>query len=281
MAIPFAGSRATGAFCNLVEKGSLYFLRLLDQPVVAILLLVALIAAVVSIVRYSSRGLLGRAARTWRQYARRLLPIGALVLVGAVAAALAQYALVRWTRVGDLIELAGGSSPWVLPIVGAVGAVVAVPVVAWVVGATLTPAEDGTISLTTVRRSSRWAAGSGTMLVLVILGVTSIVLVPLALYLVSRRMLGPVASAKEQVAVRDGMRRSRHLIRGQGWRAFGLVLTLALVAALAGVAGALVLLLTSASFVVASFVVALAAVVLVPYIALVLAHFYDDLTTPP
>ena len=26
---------------------------------------------------------------------------------------------------------------------------------------------------------------------------------------------------------------------------------------------------------------ALAAVVLVPYIALVLAHFYDDLTTPP
>ena len=77
------------------------------------------------------------------------------------------------------------------------------------------------------------------------------------------------------------MRRSRHLIRGHGWRAFGLVLTLALVAASAGVAGALVLLLTSASFVVASFVVALAAVVLVPYIALVLAHFYDDLTTPP
>ncbi|HET9666273.1 MAG TPA: hypothetical protein VFP09_05940 [Desertimonas sp.] len=280
VAIPFAGSRATGAFCNLAEKGSLYFLRLLDQPVVAILLLVALITAVVSIVRYSSRGLLGRAARTWRRYARRLLRIGALVLVGAVAAALAQYALVRWTRLGDLVDLAGGSSPWVLPIVGAVGAVVAVPVVALVVGATLTPAEDGTISLTTVRRSARWAAGLGTMLVLVILGVTSIVLVPLALYLVSRRMLGPVASAKEQLAVRDGMRRSRHLIRGHGWRAFGLVLTLVLVVALAGVAGALVLLLTSASFVVANVIVALAAVVLVPYIALVLAHFYDDLTTP-
>ena len=97
----------------------------------------------------------------------------------------------------------------------------------------------------------------------------------------SRWLVSPVVCANEETGVRAGMRRSHELVRGHGWRAFGLVVTLGLVASLAGVIGALVLLLTSLSFAATGLITAVAGAVLVPYIALVVAHCYDDLSGGP
>ena len=74
--------------------------------------------------------------------------------------------------------------------------------------------------------------------------------------------------------------RSAALLHGQRLRAIGLAFTLALILASTGLLGALLLVLTNVSFNVAGIVVTLAAVVVVPYIALVLTHLYAQLTTP-
>jgi hypothetical protein len=278
VAIPFAGSDATDAFCNLSEKGSLLFLRLLDEPWRALVLVVVVIAAVVAIVRYSSRGLLGRAARTWREQASRMIPTGAWVLLAAAGSVLVQQALLRLTPLGDLVDVVGSSSAWVLPLVTVVGAVVSIPIVSWVVAATITPAEDGQRPRSMLRTgSARRAATLATLAVLVIVGsLTAILLLPIAAIIVSRLLLTAPVCAHERVGAGAAMGRSHRLVRGHGWRALGLVLTMGLVAAVAGVVGALVLVLTSATFFVAGVVAALVGVVVVPYLALVLDHFYAE-----
>ena len=82
VALPYAESRATETFCDLSAAGSTLFNRLLDRPVLVLAGLVLVVAALVVIVRASSQGLLGRAARTWRRHARQLLPIGGVVVAG-------------------------------------------------------------------------------------------------------------------------------------------------------------------------------------------------------
>ncbi len=77
------------------------------------------------------------------------------------------------------------------------------------------------------------------------------------------------------------MRRSVALLRGHRLRGIGLLITLALILTATGVLGAALLVLTSISFPLAGLVVTLAAVVVVPYVALVLAQFYVQLTGGP
>ena len=178
--------------------------------------------------------------------------------------------------------MVGDSSAWVLPLVAVLGSVIAVPVFAWVVAATIV-VEAGDVDRAGARRTPLLTGGAvlATIVLLVVLGVSVLVLLlPIALWLVSRWLLAPAVCANEGVGAGAGLRRSRMLVRGHGWRAFGLVVTLALVAAVAGLIGALVLVLTPLSFPAAGLITALAGVVLVPYIALIVAHFYDDVVTP-
>jgi hypothetical protein len=91
-------------------------------------------------------------------------------------------------------------------------------------------------------------------------------------------VVAPVTTVRERLALRASLGRSRRLLKGHRWRALGLVITLCLVIALGGLVGALVLVLTSASFTVATLVVAVANAFIVPYTALVIVHFYEELT---
>jgi hypothetical protein len=84
-------------------------------------------------------------------------------------------------------------------------------------------------------------------------------------------------SVREHLTVRGSLRRSGQMLRGHRWRALGIVITLCLVIALGGLVGALVLVVSSVGFTVATLVVALANAFIVPYSALVIALFYEEL----
>jgi hypothetical protein len=279
VALPFAGSTATTAFCDLSAAGSMLFIKLLDKPLLVAALLVAAVIAVVLIVRRSSRGVLGRAARAWLADAARHLRVGAVGLIGAGLGAIAQWLLLHFTPLGTLVEALGTSSAWVLPLVGAIGLGVALPFTSWVVAATVFAADRAATArpvseVASTRRPMIWSS-----LVALLLSGVAIVVPPVAV-LVSRWIAAPVLADREAVTTSAALGDSHRLVRGHAWRALGLLVTMALIAAAAGVLGALVLLLTSATFAVAALVVALAGVVLVPYLALVLVEFTHAISTP-
>ena len=211
------------------------------------------------------------------------LPIGAVVIAGVALLLVAQWAVLRWTRLGDLVDVVGAARRGSLPIVAVVGSLVAVPVLAWVAAATLDVEARDDPPATALRTPlRRRAALLAVLALIVVFGIAALLLVlPIAMWVLSRWLLSPVVCVNEGTGVRAGMRRSHRLVRGHGWRAFGLVVTLGLVASIAGVIGALVLLLTPLSFTVTGMITAVAGAVLVPYIALVVAHFYDELKTSP
>ena len=113
-------------------------------------------------------------------------------------------------------------------------------------------------------------------LVVALLGVSLVVLPPLSCS-VSLWIVAPVATIRERLAVRASLRRSRRMLRGHRWRGLGLVITLCLLIGLGGLVGALVLVVTSVGFTVATLVVAVANAFIVPYSALVIALFYEEL----
>jgi len=273
-ALPFATSRATEAFCDLSATGSLLFNRLLDRPWLVLAGLAVVVIVLVLIVRRSSQGVLGRAWRAWRADRRRLLPIGALVLVAAAAAALLQFVLLEWTRLGTLVDTIGSSSSWVLPLVGIIGSLAAVPFICVAAAATIERTqnmeEDPVRSVVTRRRPVAWT----TLLFVVLVGVATLVFWPLGI-LASRWIVAPVAATDTSTTAALG--RSNRLVHGHAWRALGMLVTMALVAGIAAGAGVLVLLLTPFAFWVSGAVVAVVGVVLVPYLGLVLVEFHRDL----
>jgi MFS family permease len=275
--LPFAASAATESFCRLSEKGSLIFNRLLDRPLLVITVLAALVAALVIIVIASSRGLLRGAARAWRQGAGAYARLGLLSVLGALLAMVGQWMLVRWTSVGTLLDVVESGSAWSGMLLGVIDLALVVPATAWVMSATVAThrrarTEGGRV------RPVWWGGVSAffTALVLVLLGLAA-ALVALLLIVVSRWMLGPPVGVSENSGFASSLTRSHRLIRGHGWRALGLVITVSLILGLAGVIGALVLVLTPFTFAVARIVVAAVAVVLVPYAALIVSSFYDQL----
>jgi hypothetical protein len=275
VALPFAGSRATDTFCDLSAAGSQLFIRFLRQPLLVLAALVVAVVATVLVVRRSSRGVLSRAARAWRADAARMLRIGTLVLVGAVVASVAQWAVLRWTRLGTLVDTVGASSAWVLPLLAVVGSLVAAPVLAWTVAATIRATRHPAVERVVADVAARRRPAIWTTLVLTVAVQVAVFLFPPLLVLCSRWLVAPVVSSEEGTSTRGALGASHRLVRGHGWRAVGMVITLLLVAAIAGVAGALVLLLTSLTFTAVAVVTSAVGVVVVPYLALVVLAFHD------
>ena len=119
-----------------------------------------------------------------------------------------------------------------------------------------------------------------TSLVLVVafgLGTIILLLLPVVALVASRWLVAPVVCTDQAVPALAGLHRSAALLRGSRLRAVGLVITLGLVLTVPSIVGALLLVLTGVSFALASVIVTMCAVVLVPYVALVLAHFYAEL----
>jgi hypothetical protein len=278
VAVPFAGSRATDAFCDLSAGGSALFNRLLDEPLLVLAVVVIVVAIAVLIVRASSRGVLTAAARRWRRQWRQYVAVGGLVVVAAAAASVAQWILLSVTPLGTLVDAVGGSSAWVLPLVAVIGSVVALPIVSWAMAATLAvnspaPSGDGPIRAPLRRRAPIWAA----LVLLLVAGLGAVVFWPLLL-LASRWLVAPAVAADDPaVGAPASLRHSHRDARGHGWRSLGMLLTLLLIGGLIGLVGALLLFLTSLSFTAVDVVIAAVGVVVVPYVALVIAEYHADI----
>jgi hypothetical protein len=106
-------------------------------------------------------------------------------------------------------------------------------------------------------------------------------LLPLGVVVAAFWLVAPVVCADRGVRAVAGMRRSAALLHGHRVRSVGLLVTLVLILAIPGVIGALLLILTSISFSLASVVMVLVGVVLVPYVAIVIARFYLELAAAP
>ena len=280
VSLPFARSGATQTFCSLSATGSSIFNSLMDDPAKVVVVTVLVLAAVTVVVRFGSRGVLGRAARTWWRGKRRFLLLGAVTFATGALALLAQYAVIELTVLGRVVDVVGGSSPWVLPLVALAGALVAVPLLAWVVAATVL-VEGGEPSVPAALRTAggrdRGAVlRSGAALVAVI-GLT-LFIIPLFVILAAQWLVAPVASSREGLPAWTSLVQSRRLLKGRRWRSLALAVTLCLVLAIGGVLGALVLAVTSLGFAGAALVVAAANAILIPYVALVGVHYYEVVT---
>jgi hypothetical protein len=113
---------------------------------------------------------------------------------------------------------------------------------------------------------------AGTLLALTIIGL------PVALWLLSRWAAAAPAAAFEGLSVGAALKRSDGLTEGHRWRTLALTMCLLLLGtSVAGVVGALLLLLTSASFAVVNLVTGVVLMVLISVAAAGLALQYLDL----
>jgi hypothetical protein len=117
---------------------------------------------------------------------------------------------------------------------------------------------------------------------IVLLGTTllltgSLVLIPVAAYLVARWAVAPAAAIVEGLPVRAALRRSAELTSGHRWRALVVQALLVFVGlSLAGLAGALLLIVTTWPFWVTGLIsVGLLALLLPVAFAGTTLHFYD------
>ena len=285
VAVPFGGSPATDAFCDISRTASQALLRFLDHPVRFGIVFALAVIALVAIVRYSSRGLLGAAAHTYRRNPARILQIGGAILFAGAVTLAVHWLVVRYTPVDNVLDVLGDDSPWAAPFLAAIAAIVTFPVMAWVLAATVELVVD--TDRKGDRRPGSWwmpkaalATFVASFVLVITFGVGTIVLLllPLVALIASRWLVAPVVCADQVVPARAGLRRSSALLRGSRLRAIGLAITLGLVLTVPSIVGALLLVLTGVSFALASVIVTLCAVVLVPYVALVLVHFYAQLT---
>ncbi len=137
VAVPFGGSPATDAFCDISRTASQALLRFLDHPVRFGIVFALAVIALVAIVRYSSRGLLGAAADTYRRNPARILQIGGAILFAGAVTLAVHWLVVRYTPVDDVLDVLGDDSPWAAPFLAAIAAIVTFPVMAWVLAATV------------------------------------------------------------------------------------------------------------------------------------------------
>src|SRR4029079_19680050 len=107
IALPFARSSATQTFCSLSASGSALFNRFVDDPAQALALLLVALVGLIALVRFGSRGVLGRAARTWWHLRRSLLVVAAVMFAGGVLAWFAQYVVLEITVLGEVVDVVG------------------------------------------------------------------------------------------------------------------------------------------------------------------------------
>ena len=277
VALPFARSGATKSFCTLSAQGSQLVNRLLDDPVkVTVLTLLALIALVV-VVRFGSRGLLVQAARAWWRSRGPLALLGVVTFAGGALALVAQLGVVEATVVGRFVDVPDGASAWAIPLVTLVGVGVAVPFMAWVVGAVIAVEGGESSAGQALRRSLRGdhSAMVASMVVVAVTGLALFVFLPIAA-VASIWLLAPALGVREGLGARAALAESRRRLHGRRWRSIALAFTLALVLMISGLCGAVVLLVSPLGFAFAALVVAVVNGLVTPYVALVVARYYDE-----
>ncbi len=297
VSLPTAGSKVTDFFCTASEKGSLLFIKFLDRPWLVALALLVVVGVIVVGVRRTlwspdlpvplvqerrNGQILRGAARLLVDHRRRFLPISLLVLVGGLGAALVQRLVLMipaFHTLSDTVDEGSGPSVVIALIAGAL---VSVPVAIYAAASATRLAGDIDRSAPSeggVLRGTWRSRALPAMVPLALAVVFGGLLLPLAVVLLVWWVAAPRAAEAEGLGVKAALARSRALGRGSRWRIAALVVVTFTVAALTGpFVGTLVLLASSASFVVVNIVSALFGAVMIPWAANVLVLLHGDLT---
>ena len=300
---PTLGPNVSEIFCDVVETGSDWLRTLVRDPVPFLLALAALaILIIIAAVRTSwspgdplpivQRREAGRqfvaARRMYRLHWRLFAGIGLVYMPVMLVAAGLQWLLVEATGLNSLADADGDQHAWAAffaLVLGGVLSLLAYFTVLAAVSRVLADIAGGRpVSLAAAYREvgghARSLAAVAVFLVVVVgLLLIPVVTAPVAVLFAVRYGFAVQAAMVEGRGPVSALRRSRELVQGQWWR---VALVGGLVVGLGGATGALagmvLLLITNASFGIVNLVAAVVYVAVMPYVALVLAYLYFDLS---
>lgn len=288
VALPVELSVAQESFCGLTAAGSQLFIDLLANPG-AVLFGLAVVIVLLTLLVRATRWRGSPAAVVSERTAGQILvtPAGLLrrrplpylgIAAGLAAVLLASYAIAAFLRrpepTADLARVGAPATEWWdilgLLLTGTVAALV------WC-------AAIGSVVAVTADRPVRTGAvrgGARTLVSAVVIAVctVTVLLLPVAVYLLGRWAVATPAAVVEDTGVGAAGRRSSRLIRGRWARSFTVMIAILVITAVPGaLVGALLLLVTSLPFSIVNLVVVLVTAAAVTYAAVAATLLFFDL----
>jgi hypothetical protein len=267
VALPTALSSAEEAFCNLTAAGSLLFIDLLDDPLPVVIGLLIVIALIVLIIRSTKwRGSPPEPDRERRAgqilfggfdlVRHNLGPYSAMILALMVLLLLSywfQVVLQRPAPTSDLTLVgAPDVSGWELiaiMLISVVTLLLAALCVSTVIGITPDLPDPHTAAVARSQAARRGVWRSVASYLAVGLCIVTVVLIPLAVYLIARWAVATPAAVLEDRRVGASGKRSGILTRKRKWRSLAIMIGISLIASVPGpLVGAILLLTTGLSF---------------------------------
>ncbi len=301
-AVPTGGLLGTGAtdvFCAGVERGSQTLIRLLRNPTATLLALAAILGilafAVIRATWTPVAPLRIAHRRTWgqvlsasaRMYVGRLglfLGLGLLLIPIVLLVTVLQWLLVTGLdAIGSVTGDVAGLFAWVAVVVGTTLTLLGLALVQAATAAALVELDAGRpVSAVKAYRLTlgklRPLLGAVTLAVAAwILLASSVVLLPVAVWLVVRwSLLAPVVELENHHRF-GALRRSAELVRGRWLRVGSLVGLGGLIALLAGpLVGALLIFVSNSSLALLNLVAGIVYAIALPFVALVTCYVYFD-----
>ena len=294
------GTSTTDFFCNVIGGGSTALRRLVDEPLPVLLALGALVVLVAfglsratwrptAPLRLAHRRAWGQVlTAAARMYARRLglfLGIGLVLLPISLLVTLLQAAVIRASSIAG-ISTEGESGGFLVFLVFVIGTALTLLGLSLVIAATARALLEidhgrpiGPIGAYRLAfDSARPLFGAVFIAVTAVsILVSSVVLVPIAIWLAVRWALGVFAVELEGCSAIEALRRSRRLVRRHWLKVASLtVFGTALALVLGPLIGALLIVLTSAPLSLLNLVAGVVNAVTMPFVALTTAYVYFD-----
>ena len=300
-ALPIVAGPAANAFCALSGGGSLLFLQVLDTPALVIGSLIGLIVIVVLVWKSTRwRGSTSQpvdqerragqmvfcAFDVVRRHFLTFALIGAGVLVAVVLSVWWQSLLLRPVETTNVARVGAPRWDWLVFPAAVIPLVVVLPVIALVVAAcqqVVAAEADGRDcgprqAFGEVLRRPAGAIAFLVMYLLVGVCASTILLIPVALWLVSRWAVGSSAAIFENLNARAGLRRSAQLTAGHRWRTIATSGLLFVIGVSVGpLIGGLLLLPTPLPFLVSNGIAAVVSALLIPVASVGVALQFLDL----
>ena len=283
--LPAGGTAVTDAFCTVTQQASKLMFGLLDRPLVVGLMICAVLVALALGLRATAwrpvvlaplvvRRRLGQMILTALAFIRRAprsaLRVGVLLPLAGSLGALLQAVVLAFTDVGDLADVADRSSGSGGALALALGGVFVLPATAVVAVMTMLmveamiergapPPHRELLRSTWARR--RVIGLSWVMSVAALIGLTTVVLIPVVVWCLSRWAVVVPAALHGP----HPLRRSAQLTAGIRWRSLGVAgVSVFFTSVLPPAFGIVVLLLTDLSFVVVNVVATTVSMLLAP-----------------
>ncbi|MEZ5091223.1 hypothetical protein [Nocardioides sp.] len=291
------GVKTTDAFCSVVERGSVIFLRFSNNPVPVLAVLVVLLGLVLWLVRRTSWGStrafpLARQrtfgqilSDAWEAYRSRLLlylGIGALGATVALALSLLQQAIGGGALTSSTPPPATGWSAAVALLAPVLQGAVALLATTACVQTMVDRAEGRTVTAASTYRAaaSKYPVALWTGLLAMSLGVVlvfTLILAPLALVLLVAVSLFVPVVVLEDLSGAAALRRSARLVNTQKMKNIALLAFGGLIGSVVGgFVGVLLLALFQLPFVLVNAIPGVVAALIAPWYALALVYAHQD-----